>query len=476
MRKIILIFLGGLLVLGTLLLGVRLARRRVPGTAAGTEEPPTATSPIPIPDIAPAAPPPATLSDGSAAAGAPTALPSSAPTVVLLVPLAEAGQRPTSATAELIGGPYLGEVTGTTAVVSWVTRQAGSFVVRYGQADGDRLQAGAASTPSPAGYWHSATLMGLRPATVCRYAVYAGEGVAISPEITFTTTPPSGADKFTFVVLGVSRPGNRLTAEPIAGARRVAAQVAQQPCAFVLHTGDMVADGGECGGNLSGWEQYLRAYLNLYGETVGRAPFYVVPGNHEFGGGTCGYEIYTGVYALPRNAPAGDQEEYYSFDWGNAHIVALDSYQGGAPGSVQYNWLERDLQATAQRWKFVLFHYPAYSSGDNGPSAEAQENWVPLFEKYGVDVVFNGHDHIYERTCPLLKGVCTTVDNGGVVYFVTGGAGAVLYDTKGGWFSQARASVNHFLSVQVSGCRLEVQAVDGDGRVIDRYELECSEE
>jgi hypothetical protein len=423
----------------------------------------------PLPDIALALSPTSTATVPGSEAGetpAPTA------TAIPTLQLPAAARTPTSAPLVLLAGPYLGEVTGWTIAVSWVTRAPGAFVVRYGLPGGPRRESAATSIPSPAGYWHAAVLTGLEPGTAYRYTIAAGDGQAASPELAVTTAPPAGTDHFAFLVLGDSRPGDRVTAQPSAGARKVAALVATERFSLALHAGDMVAEGGVCSGELSGWQQYLRAYFDLFGGTLGRAPFYVVPGNHEFAGGSCGYDIYTTVFALPRNAPPGDEEEYYSFDWGNAHFAALDSYADLAAGSAQYTWLERDLASTTQRWKFVFFHEPVYSSGEHGPTLAEQRAWVPLFEKYGVDVAFAGHDHIYERTCPILQGACTTVEKGGVVYLITGGAGAPLYDTRGGWFSLVRATVNHYLTVEVRGCALYFTATDGDGNVVDRYELD----
>jgi len=400
-------------------------------------------------------------------------LPFAEPTV-LLTAMPTATSAPPAVPA-LIAGPYLGDVTIHTAVVSWVTRGAGSLFVRYGEAGSEHVQAESEHTSTPAGDWHVATLTGLVPGTAYRYGLYGEDSQPVGPAASLSTAPPPGTDEFTFVVLGDSRPGNRDTAEPTTGARRVAGQLALQAPAFVLHTGDLVAEGWRCDGVLSVWEQYLRTYFGLYNEILARTPFYVVPGNHDFASDSCGREVYIGVHALPRNAPTGDEEEYYSFDWGNAHIVALDSEQSSAPGSPQYNWLEQDLRQTTQRWKFVVLHYPPYSSGESGSSVTVRENWVPLFEQYGVDLVFSGHNHTFERTCPILHGACTTAEDG-VVYFVSAGGGAVLHDVTGAWFSLAYDSVHHLLTVDVRGCRLVVTAIDSMGQVIDRFGLEhCAE-
>ncbi len=372
----------------------------------------------------------------------------------------------------LLAGPYLGEVTQSTAAISWVTREPGAFVVRYGLSGGAQRESAATSDASPAGVWHSAVLTGLEPGTEYQYILYMAGGQA-TPAMTVTTAPPAGTDRFTFLVLGDSRPGDRATASPNPGARAIAGLVATERFDLALHTGDIVSQGWACSGEMSAWEQYLRAYFNLFGDTVGRAPFFLVPGNHDFAGDSC--DAYRGVFALPRNAPPGDEELYYSFDWGNAHFVALGSDEDVRPGSAQYEWLERDLAATSQRWKFVFFHDPVYSSGENGPSLAQQQSWAPLFEKHGVSMTFCAHDHIYERTCPIREGKCTTVEDGGVVYFVTGGAGAVLHDTTGDWFTRQNASVHHYLLVEIRGCALFVTTTDAGGNVIDRYEQDRCE-
>ncbi len=90
---------------------------------------------------------------------------------------------------------------------------------------------------------------------------------------------------------------------------------------------------------------------------------------------------------------------------------------------------------------------------------------------YGVDVVFNGHDHHYERTCPILDGTCTTPQDGGVVYYVTGGGGAPLYSVSGDWFTAYGESLNHFLKVEVNDCWLRLDAIDASGNVFDSYEI-----
>jgi hypothetical protein len=237
----------------------------------------------------------------------------------------------------------------------------------------------------------------------------------------------------------------------------------------------MIHGGGICSGSDSAWEQYIRGYLNLHRDTIKHVPLFPSIGNHELDGGSCGYQSYTNVFHLPTNAPTGAEEQYYSFHWAGAHLIALDSSGNLHRGSPQYMWLLDELKGSTDEWKFVFFHHPAYSSGIHGSEPLLWEKLPPLFETYGVDVVFSGHDHNYERTCAILQGTCAFPSEGGVVYYVTGGAGAPLYPAGNDWFTAHSASLHHFLLVQVNDCWLRIEAVDESGNVFDSFTLDrCS--
>jgi hypothetical protein len=360
-------------------------------------------------------------------------------------------------------------------VISWVTDGATAGKVRYSLDLSYSDQVPAVRSIYDGRYWHSATITGLQPDTPYYYKVYSGDlDVTPWPELVFKTAPEATASQFGFVVLGDGRP-NAATAPPSSAAQYVATEMALHRFDLGLHTGDMVYSGGACSGSNSAWDQYLRAYLELYDQSIGRTPFYPAMGNHEVHDGACGYQSYTSVYHLPDNAPGGLEEQFYSFDWANAHFVALDCNQSLHRGSLQYQWLLDDLKNNAQPWTFVFLHYPVYSSGNYGSDPLLQEKLPPLFETYGVDVVFSGHDHHYERTCPIFEGSCDFASESAVTYYVTGGAGAPLYAVGSSWFTAYSDSVYHFLMVGVNGCRLRIDAVDPSGAVFDTFELDhCS--
>ncbi|UCC62521.1 MAG: metallophosphoesterase family protein [Anaerolineae bacterium] len=383
------------------------------------------------------------------------------------------GDSYTAALPNLLVYPYLGETTTTLTVISWATDIAGASEVRYSLDQSYSSAVAATSNTYDDKYWHSATVTGLTAGSTYYYRVYtSGHDLTPWSEITFTTAPEPTASQFTFAAFGDSRPLSD-SSPPSQGALDVAAEMAQHHFDLALHTGDIVYSGGVCSGTNSAWNQYIRAYFDLYRESMGHVPFYPSVGNHELYGGDCGYQGYTDVYHLPGNAPPGDAEEYYSFDWGTAHIIALDTNQDYSAGSAQYNWLVNDLQASTQPWNFVFFHHPAYSSGFHGSTPEVQTHLVPIFETYGVDVVFYGHDHHYERSCPILNGACTTPQDGGIVYYVTGGGGAPLYPAFGAWFTAYYNHTRyHFLKMDLYDCLLRLQAVDTDGNLFDSYEID----
>ena len=150
---------------------------------------------------------------------------------------------------------------------------------------------------------------------------------------------------------------------------------------------------------------------------------------------------------------------YYDFHWGDTHFIALDSTNASDPN--QMAWLTQTLSASTSLWKIVYFHHPAYSSGFYGGYRYIQENFVPLFEKYKVDLVINGHDHDYERTQPI----------NGITYLVTGGGGAGSRPVGRSNFTAFSAAVHHIVKGQMAGNTLTLNAIDSKGAVFDSVTL-----
>ena len=129
-------------------------------------------------------------------------------------------------------------------------------------------------------------------------------------------------------------------------------------------------------------------------------------------------------------------------------------------------WLERELQSSREDWKIPYFHHPLYSSGDrHGSDLPKRKALEPLFLKYGVSVVFAGHDHVYERVMPQQ----------GITHFVIGSSGQLRrgnIDKSTGFTAYANATEQAFLAVEVSGDQMYFNAVSRTGKVIDTGVIE----
>ena len=120
---------------------------------------------------------------------------------------------------------------------------------------------------------------------------------------------------------------------------------------------------------------------------------------------------YLNIFSLPSRGELGGvpsgTEQYYAFDYGNVHIVSLDSQLSNRDKdqrAAMRDWLIDDLSANQLDWTIVIFHHPPYSKGSNHDSDREQneidmrQTFAPVFEDYGVDVVYSGHAHSYERS------------------------------------------------------------------------------
>lgn len=117
---------------------------------------------------------------------------------------------------------------------------------------------------------------------------------------------------------------------------------------------------------------------------------------------------YLSVFTLPKNGEAGGvasgSELYYSFDYANIHVVCLDSFLSDrSTNGSMLAWLRNDLAATEKDWIIAFWHHPPYSWGDHNSDGdffliEMRERVLPILEEYGVDMVFSGHSHAYERS------------------------------------------------------------------------------
>lgn len=188
---------------------------------------------------------------------------------------------------------------------------------------------------------------------------------------------PLGPDTVRVAVIGDTGTGGRAQHEVAAAMARARERF---PFEFVLMLGD----------NLYGWERpqdYRRKFEEPYAALLeAGVDFHASLGNHDDPNQRFYEPFHMGG------------ERYYSFRRGPARFFALDS---NYMDERQLAWLERELEGSDEPWKIAFFHHPLYSSGaKHGSELDLREELEPLLREHGVDVVFAGHEHFYERIVP----------------------------------------------------------------------------
>lgn len=224
---------------------------------------------------------------------------------------------------------------------------------------------------------------------------------------------------------------------------------------FFLFSGDMV----EFGTNQTEWDDWFEAA----GDTWASKALVAAHGNHEFLA-----QNYFAQFAFPGN------EEWFSVEYGDLMVVALNDTVRDTEHveSVQVDFLESELSQTEMRWKVATHHQTVYSTSTaHGSNESLREVWAPAFDALGVDLVAAGHNHLYERSVPILGDEARS-DGDGVVYMVSGGAGAPLYTgVEEQWFNATYEAVEHFVVGDFGPTGASFVARDLDGNVIDEFEI-----
>jgi hypothetical protein len=124
------------------------------------------------------------------------------------------------------------------------------------------------------------------------------------------------------------------------------------------------------------------------------------------------------------------------------------------------------------RWKVLLNHRPFYSASTRHGSAEdLQAEWLPVVDEHRVDIVFNGHDHNYERSRPV-RGGEVVAPGAGTLFVVAAGVGAPLYDNGADWWTEKSEKVENYLLVRATRDTMQVTAYRLDGTVLDEFSLQ----
>jgi len=247
---------------------------------------------------------------------------------------------------------------------------------------------------------------------------------------------PARPDSLKFAAIGDSGTGDRAQYDV---GQRMATERKRFPFELVIMLGD----------NLYGRQQpedfvtkFERPYAALLSAGVA---FYASLGNHD----------------NPRNSQYEafhmGGERYYTFTRKNVRFFVLDSNQ---MDPKQLAWIDEALKQSQDEWKICYFHHPLYSDGRrHGSDVQLRVALEPLLVRYGVNLVFQGHDHIYERLRPQK----------GVAYFVSGSAGELRRNdvrpsaTTAAYFDQDQS----FMLLEIAGDELFYEAISRTGQAVD---------
>lgn len=391
-------------------------------------------------------------------------------------------------------GPYLQQGAPTSIIVKWRTDNPENSQVKFGTTAGDLSQS---TQDSQVTTEHEVKITGLNPNTKYYYQVGSQSSLyEPRPNQFFKTAPDFGEEKpFRTWILG--DPGTRTFRQRQVRDGYLTYSNSVSPDIMLLLGDNAYTDGTD--------EEYQGSlFENMYENILVNTHLWSSTGNHDI---QYGHEdVYYGIFSFPTNGELGGEpsntESYYSFNYGNVHFVTIESSdEDKSKEGTMAKWLKKDLENNTQDWTIVYFHHPVYSGGhdtdEESGLIELRENFVPIIEQYGADLVLYGHSHRYERT-GLIKGhlglsatwdpATMAIDNGlgqedndgvydktssvnGTVYVTTGNAGKGLGD-------DGAKPVHKFTNgeigsgvLEINGKRLDYKQLDGDGTVIDYFTI-----
>ena len=404
-------------------------------------------------------------------------------------------------------GPYLQVITPTSVVVRWRTDQPTLGRAWFGLSENQLTNT---VRETEASLEHTLTLTGMQPATKYAYAIgYDDTQLTSGSDYYVKTAVPAGDTRpLRFWVLGDFGCGLANQTKVYEAYRKA---TATHPADLWLWLGDNAYSFGQ-------EQEYQQYVFDVYPHTLRNTPIFITPGNHDYADSHTNFNIaYYTLFSFPTQGESGGvasgTKSYFSADYGNVHLISLDSQANQADGfrlydttSTQVQWLKRDLATNKLPWTIVIFHHPPYSKGGHNSDTEEQmklirENLTPILERYGVDLVLNGHSHGYERTYRLkgMRGLANTFDKEkniaenttarydgspnscpiltkgeGTVYIVNGSGGQIGgqsadFPYPGTVYNNVTLGGSMILDVNDN--RLDAQLVMADGSILDKFTI-----
>jgi len=308
---------------------------------------------------------------------------------------------------------------------------------------------------------HKVRFSGLQPGT--RYSYRVGNGKEWSEWFQFTTARKE-KEPFSFIYLGdvqtdIKSLGSR--------ALREAYTHLGHEASFMLFVGDLVNSSSD-----NHWSEFFYAG----GWMLGSLPSVPVAGNHEYRGKVFSPH-WSHLFGMPQNPPATEyQDRFYWFDYQGVRFVGLDSpvmNKDNKDIHTILRWLEEALKENPNQWTVVFTHYPIYSCSAGRDNEAYRDLLRPILEKYGVDMVLQGHDHTY---CRGFNEANITGDVKNPPLYVVTVAGPKMYDLNSDtWGDVTGEDTQLYQHIKVENDTIFYDSYDVTGRLFDSFRLEKNE-
>ncbi|SHF69317.1 metallophosphoesterase [Flavisolibacter ginsengisoli] len=422
------------------------------------------------------------------------------------------GQAPS--VANVIRGPYLQNTSGTSIMIRWRTDVPTDSKVVVGTTYGNYT---ISATDSLVTTEHKVQVTGLKSASKYFYR-FGSSALPVLGDASyyFSSAPPTSTkQKLRFAAFGDE--GSYYTTQSNV-LNSYLRNTANSPADVMLILGDNAYEDG------TDTDFQNNFFVPFQNTILKNHSLFPTPGNHEYhttpqnSMAAPYFQNFSTPYSGGCGGVPSGNEGYYSFNWGNVHFLSLNSYGEETSSNLrlydtlspQVIWVKKDLEANTLPWTIVYFHHPPFTKGTRNSDVENEliyirKNFIRILERYGVDLVLNGHSHVYERSY-LLKGyyeteaefnlstdavtassgkydgspnscpfVSTTKKvNHGTVYVVDGAASSVGEDVDPNFphdalpFSSLKGSM-FFLEIENN--RLDGKCFKEDGTTIDQFTI-----
>lgn len=360
--------------------------------------------------------------------------------------------------------------------ITWHSKARKEGYVQFNESGGSlskhrQVKAAITDVGNEGYYRYEAVIKGLKSETAYDYRI--GDGKLWSDIYNFSTAPGQRTDgddneeqEIAFLYMGDIQYQRRTRDYAEWGKLLQDARYRNPSIAFALIGGDMVNSSRK----MKDWNLFLDNATSVFSYI----PMMTTIGNHET---SIKADPYLQILALPENGPQGLEEEFYSFDYANCHIVVvntcfLEENRKAAMGSdwetalrEVNNWLQEDLSQSKAKWKIALLHHPPYGmSSDGDPIYDSiRQEWEPILERGGVDLALCGHQHIYMRTKEI----------GGITYVIgnSGKRRSACYNGENApRYSEALDATNcNYQIIKAGKESLSVTSYDDQGQIIDGW-------